>query len=756
MRRIVSAALVFILLFGCIAAPAAAAAHPFSDVPVGSWYEEYTSYCYSNGLIKGVTNTTFGPNANMTRGMLVTVLHRMEGEPKTTGAFPFADVPVAAYYRDAVHWAYHNKIVNGTSATIFAPEKDITREQMVTIFYRYAQVKGQETVSRADLSGYRDDADISDYAVDAFQWAVALEIINGIGNNRLAPQGLATRAHCAAMLTRLHKLLNQTPDEPPIPEPPTPEPPTPEPPTPEPETAAETLPDETKAQLQTNLQNRINEILSTDTTITHSDTFIPGQTYTGTAYYISNDGDDANDGLTPDTAWCTVSKLLQELDQRDGSVLQPGDAVFLRRGDIFRLPEWSLDISASGITLSAYGEGEKPILTASSENGTGAEKWNLVYTDATGKKIWQYYRDMRDISRIVLNDGEAITTRVYEFYDGSNYISCEDTDWWMHSDQGVTLKDTSLPLQDSMTEDLTSISRPAATGDDTNIGPLYLRCDSGNPGEIYTSIEFSEFLITGLIWLKASDVVIDNISFRCGGNSYIKNGLDSKELENFVIQNCEFAYGGGCVTFYTTSESGNHFVIPQGDGIYGLVRNTLIQNNYFHDSLSTDVTYEHDLADTATPLSGYYHYWNNVSVNTMGVRLDSTAPVLQHLDSVQICGNQIWNVGHWDNGKYAYAEGALVLMPSHYKAYLIKDNVFFATENGHATNALLNLYLYDFEEAGYARPQLVNNTYVQHSGRNFGDFSMQHNEAWSIDDPALLTKATELLQDTTGTFYVIP
>jgi hypothetical protein len=261
---------------------------------------------------------------------------------------------------------------------------------------------------------------------------------------------------------------------------------------------AEVLSPEIDAQLKANLNTRIDEILNTKTEIVHSDTYIPGKTYTGTAYYISNDGDDNNDGLTPETAWQSVSKLLMELDCREGSVMQPGDAIFLRRGDIFRLPEWALAISLDHVTVSAYGEGPKPILTMSSENGTGAEKWELVYEDVSGKKIWKYYRDMRDISMIVLNDGEVITERVYEYFDEKGYVSCEAVGWWMHEDIGVKRMDELLPLKDAMDQNFNIISRPArfsaedSYSNDTAVGPLYLRCDAGNPGQLFHSLEFTE------------------------------------------------------------------------------------------------------------------------------------------------------------------------------------------------------------------------------------------------------------------------
>ena len=534
--------------------------------------------------------------------------------------------------------------------------------------------------------------------------------------------------------------------------------------------AAVVLSAEEDGQLKANLQKSIDAILNTETEIVHSDTYIPGETYTGTAYYVSNDGDDNNDGLTPETAWRTLEKVVDANGLfEDAPLLKPGDAVFFHRGDVFRLSEFDfwdkpyLHLQVEGVTYSAYGEGEKPIITESTENGSSTEKWNLVYEDNTGKKIWQYYRDMRDVSRLVLNDGEMFTTRIYEYYDENGYISCEATGWWMHEAEGVTLKDRLLPLEESMTEDLTIISRPVRMEPEADwingdVGPLYLRCDKGNPGELYHSIEFTEYQPSGIVQVRASNIVFDNISFRCNGTAYMKCSGESgawKEIKNTVIQNCEFSYGGCTVTYYREREDGALVVEVQGDGIYNIIRNTTVQNNYFHDGAISSVTYEADIDDKEAA-DGYFHYLNNVSVNTNGIRLDSTSDALKFLDSVKVCGNQVWNTGEMDHGKLIYSEGSLHLMPNNYGECVIEDNVFYGTKNGHEMNALLDIYLYDFEDAGYTRPRFGNNIYVQYAGRNFGDFLLQYSEVWAMDDPELVTKATELLGDTTSKFYIIP
>ena len=540
------------------------------------------------------------------------------------------------------------------------------------------------------------------------------------------------------------------------------------------ETAATVLSAEEDARLKAELQQDIDAILNTETNIVHSDTYVPGETYTGTAYYVSNDGDDNNDGLTPETAWQTLKKVSESCDG-ENAILQPGDAVFFRRGDIFRETSSqvnsALAIMVDQITFSAYGEGDKPIITGSKENGSGAEKWTLVYEDETGVKIWQYYREKGDVSRLVLNEGEMFATRAYEFYGEDGYISCEMTGWHMHEDVGLILKDGLLPLEQSMTEDLTLISRPwcayyeefsGYVYEQDSVGPLYLRCDAGNPGEIYDSIEFTEWQEIAPVNILANGTVFDNISFQCGGVAYMKNGTNVlTDAANTQIQNCEFAYGGGCVMFYHHFPTGIKIVGAQGDGIYNLVKNTLIQHCYFHDGQTSCVTFEHGIVEEGTTVDGYYHFIDNVCVNTMGIRLDSSIEELKYLDSVIIKGNQVWNTGSMDNGKYVYSEGALVLLGfNNYGECIIEDNVFYGTENGGegaGVNGILNCPSYDYEAyAEYAKPQLRNNTYVQYDGRIFGAFLYHGPEMWAMDDPQLLTKAGNSLGDTTSKFYIIP
>ena len=174
---------------------------PFTDVREADWFYDDVVYAYENGLFSGTSDTTFSPNASMTRAMLVTVLYRLEGQPAVSGRSGFSDVKLNSYYEDAVTWAADNGIVNGTGATTFSPNANVTREQMAAILYRYAQYKQYSTTASASLNGFSDAAKVSTYAKAPLSWAVAEKLVNG-SEGKLLPTGNATRAQVAAILHR--------------------------------------------------------------------------------------------------------------------------------------------------------------------------------------------------------------------------------------------------------------------------------------------------------------------------------------------------------------------------------------------------------------------------------------------------------------------------------------------------------------------------------------------------------------------------
>ena len=176
----------------------------YNDVTAGDWFARDVIYVTLTGLMNG-TGDGFSPNNNINRAQLVTVLYRMAGQPEVTGENPFTDVPDGQWYTDAVLWAAENNITDGTSETTFSPNNPLTREQMATFLYRFADFETEEPIEiTGDLSGYTDADLVADYAVNAMTWAVGEGVISGIGNNTLAPDNTASRAQMATVLTRYH------------------------------------------------------------------------------------------------------------------------------------------------------------------------------------------------------------------------------------------------------------------------------------------------------------------------------------------------------------------------------------------------------------------------------------------------------------------------------------------------------------------------------------------------------------------------
>ncbi len=181
----------------------------FTDVKSDDWFFESVMKAYENKLMLGTTDTTFAPNEKVTRAMFVTVLHRLSGDTKDTKDIAFSDVKTDAYYAKAVAWAKRNEIVNGVSETEFAPDQEITREQMATILYRYAKSLGVDTTVDEDTNifSYADSNMISEYAISAIQWAASAEIMKGNSDGTFAPLNSATRAELATVFVRIAELL---------------------------------------------------------------------------------------------------------------------------------------------------------------------------------------------------------------------------------------------------------------------------------------------------------------------------------------------------------------------------------------------------------------------------------------------------------------------------------------------------------------------------------------------------------------------
>ena len=219
-KRILSILLALIMVAGLLPAAVLAAdaeeeALPFTDVPEDAWYADAVAYVYEKGLMIGTGETTFSPEGTITRAMIVTILHRLEGEPADEG-MSFSDVTDGKWYTAGVSWASANGIVNGFPDGTFRPDGDITREQLATILHRYAKFKEMDVSVGEDTNilSYYDALDIGGWAMSAMQWVCGASLLPEPEDGKLRPQDAATRAETAVLFTNLLAPLEEAQEEP--------------------------------------------------------------------------------------------------------------------------------------------------------------------------------------------------------------------------------------------------------------------------------------------------------------------------------------------------------------------------------------------------------------------------------------------------------------------------------------------------------------------------------------------------------------
>ncbi len=343
--------------------------------------------------------------------------------------------------------------------------------------------------------------------------------------------------------------------------------------------------DEKVAELDELERERILEIRSTNKIPTHY----------GKTYYVSADGDDSNSGLSEEYPKRTIAAA--------NALAKAYDAVLMRRGDTFR----ERIAAKANVTYSAYGYGAKPKIYGSPENGAVAKKWKLVYENKeTGALIWQYDRDdFLDVGTMVFNDGEGFAKKEIPSCKGAQFVLRSNPS--VPYDYTVEL-DSNLEFFHAANSALTSSAAGEYINAGLATGPLYLRCDNGNPGKVFDSIEFN--VKNNIIKIGGDNITIDNLCIMYGGS----HGIGTGSVKNLTVSNCEIGWIGGSIQSYNANGNTDNSVTRFGNGVevYGSCDGYTIDNCYVYQCYDAGVTHQFSSLTSGDCVMDNVTYSNNV------------------------------------------------------------------------------------------------------------------------------------------------
>jgi hypothetical protein len=434
-------------------------------------------------------------------------------------------------------------------------------------------------------------------------------------------------------------------------------------------------------------------------------------TVSGVSYYVSNEGNDANDGLTPETAWQTLAKISE-------TELNRGDGVFFRRGDLFR---GSLK-TCSGVTYAAYGKGDKPKFYGWEKNLADPALWELH--DAA-HHIWKWKEPILDCGTLVFNDGEAHCRKLIPSYRNGQFVCRDDEsrpfDMAKEMTRNLDLfcrNDAKLTQKPSKGEDF-----PIPAMDWDSLGELYLRCDRGNPAEVFHSIE--ALTRRHMIYVKSnSNVTIDNLCLKYIGTHAIGAGGFVCGLH---ISNCEIGWVGGAIQHYMGTDPN----YPQGRRgsvtrygnaieIYGGCDDYIVSNCYIYQIYDAGITHQVTTNGKKFIMTDI-HYVNNLiehCVYSIEYFLEKTGGDTEsYIDGCEMSGNFLRFSGYgWGQQRHN------TYTPAHIKGwsyentarnYTVHDNIF-----DRAAYRMLHLVAKKAESC----PVMYNNTYIQKYGHTLGQY----------------------------------
>lgn len=490
-------------------------------------------------------------------------------------------------------------------------------------------------------------------------------------------------------------------------------------------------------------------ILNSPTTISKGKELVLGATYTGKAYYVSNSGNDRNDGLSPQTAWATLEKV-------EKATLNHGDAVFFQRGGIW----YGRLTMQNGVTYSAYGEGPKPILTGCPLDTNRPEKWNLYAVTADGGMIWQYAEPVADVGVILLNGGEMVARKAYPLWNGKEYTNAKGEPYIIEKELADLMFFSKLEL----TGERAQIGYPVGQDELKIFGPLYLRCDAGNPAEVYNSIEMT-VLPAGNLTSEKGWNTLDNLHFR----GYTGRGIDANNRSNLVYQNCEVEWCGGGIASYQPSvyDSENIRILVSGGGMLLFGTNIIARNNYVHDCENKG------LAVVINGTDGNPAWLNRFNIvaernvvehcgSSVYMMIEFVHPGLTwRFENIRFAGNMFVNGGYgWRQRNFLGLEsdGNQLIKLNNVRPtgeILFEGNLFYR-----AAGTLINCCADDYQNEA-SMPTMRGNIYVQDKGQLLFEKRDEKHGAYlettlATSDQVLMEKCVrEYLGDVTGQVLIL-
>ncbi len=510
-------------------------------------------------FMRGYSDGTFRPNMAMTRAEVCAAIARlMATEQKIaetkTSAYP--DIKDTDWYASYVAFLEKEGVLDEFTGE-FHPNNSITRAEFVGLLF--AARGFVEAVNTPD--GFSDVGETTKFA-KAIYSASSAGVVSGYADGTFKPDKALSRAEIAVILSRLLDIKPMNDEKqmfsdldksfwgyg---------------------EIMAVVIPNPLKIDTEktkTVLAEVDEKAKALKKSIVETKTEVVVK---GTKYYVSADGNDENDGKSPEKAWKSIAKVSEV-------AFENGDGVFFKRGDTFR----GRLLLKNGVTYSAYGEGAKPILTASPENIANPDKWELYDAE---NNIWCLKEKVLDQGTLIFDDSEYAIKLIPSF-KGGKFVN----------DAGEEFKPSAelkndLEMFCETNENLKANGVPNVT---VSKGRLYLKCDRGNPGSVFKSIELmppTSIMVAGTEDYMLTDVTIDNLSLKYTG----AHGIHAQRGTNYHIQNCEFRFIGGGIQSYDVYANNIGAAVRYGNGVeIGDCDGYYIQNCCFSDIYDTAMTFQ--------------------------------------------------------------------------------------------------------------------------------------------------------------------